>query len=89
MYVHSFFIAFVVLLVGLLCLTSAKDLLTTSLGRRISLGLAIFWTVRLFVQFFGYKSANWKGKTFETGMHILLSIFWAYLSVIFYLVYTG
>jgi len=32
MYVHTFFIAFVVLLMGLLCLTSSTDLVTTTLG---------------------------------------------------------
>ena len=42
MYVHSFFIAFVVLLMGLLCVTSAADLLTTPLGKRICLGISIF-----------------------------------------------
>lgn len=87
MYVHSFFIAFVVFLIGLLCLTSASDLISTTLGRRISLGLGIFWTVRLFTQFFGYSSEVWKGKTFETTIHILFSMFWAYLSLVFILIY--
>ncbi|MFZ1676505.1 MAG: hypothetical protein WAT91_04475, partial [Saprospiraceae bacterium] len=38
MYVHSFFIAFTVFLMGVLCLTSVTDLIHTTLGRRISLG---------------------------------------------------
>ena len=38
MYVHSFFIAFVVLLMGVLCLTSANELIETTLGRRVCLG---------------------------------------------------
>src|ERR1700704_3282171 len=41
MYVHSFFVAFVVFLMGLLCLTSSHDLLTTTLGKRVSLGFGI------------------------------------------------
>lgn len=62
MYVHAFFIAFGVFLMGLLCLTSPNDLLTTILGRRISLGLAVFWLTRLIIQFFGYSSLHWREK---------------------------
>jgi len=87
MYVHTFFIALVVLLMGVLCLTSSKELIETILGRRISLGLGVFWILRLFIQFFGYSAANWKGKTFETTIHILFAILWAYYSTIFVLVY--
>jgi hypothetical protein len=56
LYVHSFFIAFVVFLMGLLCLTSGTELATTVLGKRIALGLGIFWMTRLFFQLFGYSS---------------------------------
>ncbi len=87
MYVHSFFIAFVVVLIGLLCVTSAIDLLTTPLGKRISLGISIFWIARLFIQFFGYSTSLWKGKTFETGIHILFSILWIGLSAVFIFAY--
>lgn len=89
MYVHSFFIAFVVLLMGLLCVTSAADLLTTPLGKRICLGISIFWMTRLFIQFFGYSTSLWKGKTFETSIHILFSILWVGLSAVFMLAYLG
>lgn len=87
MYVHSFFIAFVVVLIGLLCVTSATDLLTTPLGKRISLGISIFWITRLFIQFFGYSTSLWKGKVFETSIHILFSILWIGLSAVFILTY--
>lgn len=89
MYVHTFFIAFTILLIGVLCLTSATELIETTLGRRISLGLGIFWSIRLYAQFFGYSSATWKGKTFETVVHILFSVFWAYLSTIFIMIFFG
>jgi len=83
MYVHTFFIALVVLLVGILCLTSSKELIETSLGKRICFGLGIFWMIRLFIQFFGYSSKLWKGKTFETTIHIVFIFLWTYLSFIF------
>jgi hypothetical protein len=87
MYVHTFFIAFTVFLMGLLCLTSANEIVNTELGKKIALGLGVFWTIRFFVQFFGYSSKLWKGKKFETFVHIIFSIFWAYLSVIFFMIY--
>lgn len=89
LYVHSFFIAFIVFLMGLLCLTSSDELLSTLLGKRISLGLGVFWTVRLIVQFFGYSSRTWKGNSFRTVVHILFSILWTYLSVVFVMVWLG
>ena len=87
MYVHSFFIAFMIFLMGVLCVTSANELVSTNFGKRISLGLAIFWIVRLCVQFFGYSSKTWKGKSFETGIHIAFLIFWVYVSTVFMLAY--
>jgi hypothetical protein len=84
MTVHTFFIALTVFLMGLLCLIAAPDLITTKLGKTISLGLGIFWVIRLFIQFFGYSPALWKGKTFETTMHILFSMLWIYLSGVFW-----
>ena len=86
MYVHTFFVAFVVLLMGLLCLTSAAELVGTLLGRRVALGLGIFWLARLLIQFFGYSASLWRGKRFETVIHVLFSLLWLYLTVIFLLV---
>lgn len=83
MYIHTFFIGLTVFLMGILCLTSGEELVTTTLGRRICFGLGMFWTVRLYIQFFGYSSKLWKGKSFETTMHILFSFIWIYLSVVF------
>lgn len=83
MYVHTFFIALVVLLIGLLCLSAAGELATTALGRKVCLGIGIFWLIRLYVQFGGYSPVLWKGKLFETTIHVLSAILWAYLSAVF------
>jgi len=83
LHVHTFFIALTVFLMGLLCLTSAADLIHTPLGRRICLGLAAFWGIRLLIQFFGYSAALWRGKPFETAMHVLFSLFWSFLTGLF------
>ena len=87
MYIHTFFIAFMLLLIGLLCMTSSNELISTHLGKRVSLGLGIFWVVRFFIQFFGYSSKTWRGKRFETIVHILFAIFWFYISVVFIMIY--
>lgn len=84
MQVHTFFIALIVLLMGILCLLAPRQLLETELGHLISFGLAIFWTTRLVVQFFGFSPDLWKGKAFETTVHILFSGFWTYLSWAFW-----
>ncbi len=83
MTVHTFFIALTVFLMGLLCLTSSNELVETNLGKKISLGLGVFWTIRLVIQFFGYSTDLWRGKKFETLMHVVFSLFWTYLSFIF------
>ena len=87
MEVHTFFIALMVLLMGILCYFSSKELIETSLGKTISLGLGIFWGARLVIQFFWYSSELWKGKKLETIIHILFSLLWTYLTVVFLKIY--
>jgi hypothetical protein len=87
MIVHTFFIALVVFLMGLLCLTFSTELIETKLGKAISLGFGIFWAIRLYIQFFVYSSKLWKGKTFETTIHIIFTGLWIYLCAIFWINY--
>lgn len=87
MTVHTFFIALTVLLMGWLCLTSSQELANTEFGKKISLGLSIFWGIRLLIQLFWYSPQLWKGKKFETGVHILFSVFWIYMSGVFLTAY--
>jgi hypothetical protein len=89
MYVHTAFIALAVLLMGVLCLTAPAELVGTPLGRKIALGLAIFWGCRLLVQFFGYSPKLWRGKRFETCMHIAFTILWIYLTAVFVMIAIG
>jgi len=86
-YVHTFFIALTILMMGILCLTSAQELTKTHLGKKISLGFGIFWTLRLVIQFCGYSSVLWKGKVFETTIHIFFTLMWTYMSIIFLAAY--
>lgn len=86
MYVHTFFIAITTLLMGVLCMLCARDLVSTAFGQKIAFGLALFWVMRLFFQFFIYSKELWRGKRFETGVHIIFSIIWLYISAVFSLV---
>ena len=86
MMVHTFFIAFIVLLMGLLCLTSSSELIETSLGRKISFGLALFWVIRLIFQLFIYSSKLWRGKKFETTVHIVFTLLWIYFGSVFIII---
>ncbi|SFM84536.1 hypothetical protein SAMN05428949_1011 [Chitinophaga sp. YR627] len=83
MTIHTFFIALTVFLLGLLCLSAAGELVETALGRKISLGMGVFWGTRLVIQFVGYSPELWKGRKFETTVHILFSLLFTYMSVVF------
>ena len=83
LYVHTFFIAFIVFLMGLLCLNYSHELVYDSFGRIISLGLFGFWFTRLIFQFFVYSPKVWRGKKFETVMHVIFSVGWLYFTMVF------
>lgn len=87
MQTHTFFIALTVFLMGFLCTTNSYELINSELGKDITLGLAIFWSVRMFFQWFVYSRLLWIGKTFETTVHVVFSFFWMYLSVVFWITY--
>ena len=86
-YVHTFFIAFVVMLMGLLCLSYAHELVHDPFGKIISLGLSGFWLTRLVFQFFVYSPELWRGKKFETAVHAVFSSAWIYFTGVFLMSY--
>lgn len=87
MYVHTFFLALILLLMGVLCLVMPNEIIETRLGKTIALGFGIFWLFRWLFQFFIYSRELWRGKLFETTVHILFVLLWTYLSAIFLLIY--
>ena len=83
-YVHTFFVALTVFLMGALCLLGTRALLQPTLaGSWVCGGFAVFWACRLFCQFFVYSSALWRGLRFETAIHVLFALAWAYYTVLF------
>jgi hypothetical protein len=86
MQTHTFFIALTVFLMGVLCLFCPAELAETGFGKKICFGLAVFWTLRFFFQLFVYSPKLWKGKRFETAMHIVFTCFWVYVSGVFWMI---
>jgi len=83
-FVHNAYIGLFCVLNGLLCLFFARDLVTPSrLAGAILVGLTVFWGSRLLVQLFFYSADHWRGKRFETRIHIAFCFFWSYLFVVF------
>jgi hypothetical protein len=82
--VHVVFIMVMEVLLGILFFTSSQELVETNLGKKICLGLGVFWGLRAVFQFFVYSPKLWRGKTFETIIHIVFSILWLYLTSIFF-----
>jgi hypothetical protein len=87
MHVHTFFIALVVFLTGLCCITCTDELIYTPLGKKICLGLGVFWGTRLVFQFAVYSPQLWRGKAFETTIHCVFSLLWLYMTAVFFRVY--
>lgn len=86
MYVHTFFVAMMVLLMGVICIYSPGEIVSTKLGKHLAFGLFLFWATRLLFQFFVYSPKLWKGKRFETIVHIIFSFLWLYFAAVFLLV---
>jgi len=83
-HVHNFFIAVVLVMLGLLCLLGTKALIEpTLLGRCFTGGVTLFWAMRLFFQFFVYSADLWRGQKFETFIHYLFAFAWSYYTAVF------
>jgi len=79
--VHTFFIAVVLVLMGLLSAFFAKELMQPDpLSHALCFGLMIFWLLRLGVQWFIYDSRIWRCSRFLTTMHWMFSLLWMYLA---------
>ena len=87
MQVHTFFIALTVGLMGVLCLVAAEELVATPLGGLVCLGLGVFWFARLVVQLLWYSPALWRGKPFETVVHVMFIGLWSWLGGLFCFIY--
>jgi hypothetical protein len=82
--VHVGFIVLILVLFGALALFFASDLVAPSrLATAVLAGLTLFWGLRLLAQQFIYDRSLWRGNRRNTVLHILASLLWTYLTVVF------
>ena len=82
--VHCLFIVLTLWMMGVLSLVFTDALLQpTALSRPILAGLALFWLVRLIVQWTVYDKALWRGNRFNAVVHILFTGLWSYYILVF------
>ena len=82
--VHTFFICFVLVMMGLPCLVDPSVFLESSrAGAWLAWSFSVFWTIRLFVQWFIYPRDLWRGKRMETVAHGCFTVVWLSLAVLF------
>lgn len=83
-WVHNVFIVMLLMMQALL-LAGFPQLLTrpSPAGLALTLGLLVFWGVRLFLQLFYYDVSHWLGKVFESAVHFGLTGAIAYMIAVF------
>ena len=83
-HVHTFFVCLVLVLFGALSLLAPDALLEpTRLARLVLFGIALFWAVRLYCQWFVYDPRLWRGQRFETTMHFVFTAVWCYFVAVY------
>ena len=83
-FVHSFFIAMSILAFALLCLFFTYTLIEGSMLATLVLGfLTLFWAIRLYMQWFVYDASLWRGHRFETIVHFVFTVQWAYFAAVY------
>lgn len=78
--VHWAYIAFFLVLAGLLCLIVTRPLLQPGpLSRAILFGTTAIWATRLLVQWLVFDRNLWQHDRSDRAVHYLLSAVWIYL----------
>jgi hypothetical protein len=81
---HNVFLILSLAMLSALLLTSASALLEpTLLSRMLLIGLAIFWGLRMVMQWAFYSPDIWRGHRFYTAMHYVFSAVWIYVTAVF------
>jgi hypothetical protein len=82
--VHAAFICVILTMFATLALLYTRELLQpTPLARAVLALLAIFWFLRLLTQWLVYDRRLWRGKRFETIVHVVFTGVWAYFAATF------
>ncbi len=83
-YVHMLFVCVVLVMFGALSLFATDALLEpTALARLVNGGIAAFWALRLYCQFFVYDRRLWRGQRGRTAMHVVFAVLWSYFVAVY------
>jgi hypothetical protein len=81
---HLFFLCLGLTLLGIGLLVGAPAFVERSeLGKWISGMLLVFWSMRLYRQWFGFPQQLWRGKPFETRIHWVFTLVWTAVVAVF------
>jgi hypothetical protein len=82
--VHTFFICLVLVMMGLPCVIEPSIFLQHSrAGAWLAWSFTVFWAMRLFIQWFVFPQALWRGKRTESALHALFTVVWLSLTLLF------
>lgn len=82
--VHTFFICFVLVMMGLPCLLDPGIFLVKArAGAWLAWSFAGFWLLRFYFQLFVYPANLWRGKRVETALHAWFTLVWLALAALF------
>ena len=81
--VHCFYVALLLVMLGALCPFLPLNLLEPQpLSRAVLAGITCIWGTRLFIQWAVFDRALWQNHMLNRRIHYLLTVFWAYLTVV-------
>lgn len=87
-YSHLFFLCLGLTLLGFALLFGAPAFVERSaLGKWVAGMLAVFWAFRLHRQWFSFPQALWRGKRFETQIHLAFTAVWIAVVTVFGLLF--
>lgn len=83
-HVHTFFVCVMLCVMGVRALFAPQIFVEpTTAAAWLSWTYAVVWALRLYVQWFVFPQALWRGKRFETAMHVLFTVVWTALTALF------
>jgi hypothetical protein len=83
-HVHTFFVCVMLAVMGARALFAPEIFIEPGTAAAwLSWTYALVWALRLYVQWFVFPQALWRGKRFETAMHVLFTVIWTALTVLF------
>jgi hypothetical protein len=82
--VHALFIGLILVLMALPCLVDPWVFLEKSRGGAwLAWTFGVFWTARLYVQWFVFPQSLWRSKKGETRIHFSFTALWFFLASLF------